>query len=88
MLGIRAGMTEKDSFAATLIWPVLFLVLLVTIQFALCSLTRVWTRARCVQHQVLAVTVLKLWRSLQLQFIGQLVRSLRKLMGEFLIFST
>ena len=55
MLGIMAGMDQKDSFAATQrprssptsAMACAWLVLLVTLQFALCSLTRVWTCPLC-----------------------------------------
>ena len=81
MIGILAGMAQKDSYAAT--------------QRCLAGFAGDDTaRAvfldkglnRCVQRQVLAVSVLNCGGP-QLQFFGQLVRRLRRLLEEFTIFS-
>ena len=62
-----------------------WLVLLVTIQLALCSLTRFWTCPLCATSGA-GRDCAQLWRSPQLQFIGQLVRRLRRLLEEFTMF--
>ena len=59
MIGIMAGMAQKDSYAAT---QLCLAVLLVTTQLALCSLTRGWTCPLCATSGAGRVCA-QLWRS-------------------------